>query len=74
MDKSIYDDDKEKRGHLVQNSMVSTEAMLTVASVATLIRRASRSGDISSPILNADIQFNGVPYQLLSILKPDHHS
>ena len=49
MDESI-NHDKYKRGHLVQNSMVSTEAMLTVASVATLIRRASRSGDISSPI------------------------
>ena len=55
MDKSIYDDDKEKRGHLVQNSMVSTEAMLTVASVATLISRASRSGDISSPIFLAEL-------------------
>ena len=64
MDEYIYDD-KEKRGHLVQNSMVSTDAMLTVASVATLIRRASRSGDISSPILIADVQFNWVPYQLV---------
>ena len=44
---------KRREVHLVQNSMVSTEAMLTVASVATLIRRASRSGDISSPILIA---------------------
>ena len=64
MDESI-NHDKYKRGHLVQNSMVSTEAMLTVASVATLIRRASRSGDISSPILIADVQFNWVPYQLV---------
>ena len=42
-----------REGHLVQNSMVSTDAMLTVASVATLIRRASRSGEISSPIVLA---------------------